>query len=90
MRFDTHFRMTLSRGSKASSSMNPMFNIFGCVLLIVPEWKPVRCCTTHMLYLPMDLLDCLQMFLSQNYYLLNTMCIFTLCIQGGQRSHLQQ
>ena len=41
MRFDTHFRMTLSRGGKASSSMNPMFNVFGCVLLIVPEWKPV-------------------------------------------------
>lgn len=42
MRYDTHLRMTLTRGAKASSSMNPHFNVFGCSLLIVPEWKPVR------------------------------------------------
>lgn len=34
-------RVTISRGTKVTSSMNPMFNVFGCVLLIVPEWKPV-------------------------------------------------
>jgi protein-lysine N-methyltransferase EEF2KMT len=38
---DCHLRLTLSRGTKVTSSMNPVFNIFGCVLLIVPEWKPV-------------------------------------------------
>lgn len=38
---DCHVRLTLSRGTKVTSSMNPLFNIFGCVLLVVPEWKPV-------------------------------------------------
>jgi hypothetical protein len=31
--------------------MNPMFNIFGCVLLIVPEWKPVSDALVAMLML---------------------------------------
>lgn len=38
---NTHIRLTLSRGTKVTSSMNPDFNIFGCVLLVVPEWKSV-------------------------------------------------
>lgn len=36
-----HMRMTLSRGAKITSSMNPIFNIFGTCLIILPEWKPV-------------------------------------------------
>lgn len=36
-----HMRMTLSRGAKITSSMNPVFNIFGTCLIILPEWKPV-------------------------------------------------
>lgn len=44
---DCHIRLTLSRGTKITSSMNPMFNIFGCVLLVVPEWKPVGNSATY-------------------------------------------
>lgn len=36
-----HMRMTLTRGAKLSSSMNPKFNVFGSNLIILPEWKPV-------------------------------------------------
>lgn len=36
-----HMRMTLSRGAKITSSMNPVFNMFGTCLIILPEWKPV-------------------------------------------------
>ena len=39
-----HVRLTLSRGSKSTSSMNPKFNVFGSCLIIVPEWKPVGWC----------------------------------------------
>ena len=41
MKDGCHMRLTLTRGSKLTSSMNPLFNVFGCNLLIVPEWKPV-------------------------------------------------
>lgn len=44
---DVHARMTLSRGAKVTSSMNPAFNVFGCSLLIVPEWKPVGNAATY-------------------------------------------
>ena len=36
-----HIRLTLTRGIKTTSSMNPIFNTFGPTLLIVPEYKPV-------------------------------------------------
>ena len=36
-----HIRLTLTRGVKITSSMNPDFNLFGTTLIIVPEWKPV-------------------------------------------------
>ena len=36
-----HIRLTLTRGIKTTSSMNPNFNTFGPTLLIVPEYKPV-------------------------------------------------
>lgn len=42
-----HMRMTLSRGAKITSSMNPQFNIFGTNLIIVPEWKPVGDMATY-------------------------------------------
>lgn len=42
-----HMRMTLSRGTKITSSMNPQFNIFGCCLIILPEWKPVGDMATY-------------------------------------------
>eukprot|EP01034_Spumella_vulgaris_P029267 gene29267-36288_t len=36
-----HMRLTLSRGAKTTSSMNPLFNVFGCLLIVLAEWKPV-------------------------------------------------
>jgi hypothetical protein len=33
--------LTLTRGAKVTSSMNPAFNIFGCNLIVLAEWKPV-------------------------------------------------
>ena len=41
MRDGIHIRLTLTRGPKVTSSMNPIFNMFGNNLLVVPEWKPV-------------------------------------------------
>lgn len=34
-----HIRLTLSRGEKITSGMNPRLNQFGCTLIILPEWK---------------------------------------------------
>jgi hypothetical protein len=42
-----HMRLTLTRGAKLTSSMNPLFNVFGCNLLVVPEWKPVGDMATY-------------------------------------------
>ena len=42
-----HIRMTLSRGAKLTSSMNPLFNVFGCCLIILAEWKPVGDMATY-------------------------------------------
>ena len=47
MTHQAHIRLTLSRGPKITSSMNPLFNIFGPTLMIVPEWKPVGDQTTY-------------------------------------------
>ncbi len=47
MRDNSHIRLTLSRGCKITSSMNPKFNVFGCNLLVVPEWKNVQNPTTY-------------------------------------------
>jgi branched-chain amino acid aminotransferase group I len=41
MRDDAHIRLTLSRGEKTTSSMNPNFNAYGCTLIVLAEWKPV-------------------------------------------------
>jgi branched-subunit amino acid aminotransferase/4-amino-4-deoxychorismate lyase len=47
MRDDAHIRLTLTRGAKITSSMNPAFNIFGTNLIILPEWKPVGNAATY-------------------------------------------
>ena len=40
MKKDTHIRLTLSRGLKITSGMNPKLNQFGCTLIVLAEWKP--------------------------------------------------
>lgn len=37
---ETHIRLTLSRGLKITSGMDPRLNQFGSTLIIVAEWKP--------------------------------------------------
>jgi len=40
MRDEVHIRLTLTRGEKYSSGMNPNFNQSGCTLIVLAEWKP--------------------------------------------------
>ena len=40
MRDDVHIRLTLTRGEKITSGMNPKFNQSGCTLIVLAEWKP--------------------------------------------------
>ena len=40
MRDDVHIRLTLTRGEKTTSGMNPKFNQAGCTLIVLAEWKP--------------------------------------------------
>jgi len=47
MRTDAHVRLTLSRGEKTTSSMNPKFNVFGTTLIVLAEWKPVVSVATY-------------------------------------------
>lgn len=37
---NAHIRLTLTRGKKVTSGMSPAFNLFGCTLLVLAEWKP--------------------------------------------------
>ena len=37
---DTHIRLTLTRGTKITSGMDPRLNQSGCCLIVLPEWKP--------------------------------------------------
>jgi len=37
---ETHIRLTLTRGEKITSGMNPKLNQSGCSLIILAEWKP--------------------------------------------------
>lgn len=37
---DVHIRLTLTRGKKTTSGMDPRLNIYGPTLIIVPEFKP--------------------------------------------------
>ena len=40
MRDGAHVRLTLTRGEKVTSGMNPRFNQSGCTLIVLAEWKP--------------------------------------------------
>ena len=40
MRNDTHIRLTLTRGEKITSGMDPRLNQNGCSLIVLAEWKP--------------------------------------------------
>jgi len=37
---ETHIRLTLTRGEKLTSGMNPKLNQQGCTLIVLAEWKP--------------------------------------------------
>jgi len=37
---DSHIRLTLTRGEKITSGMNPKLNQSGCSLIVLAEWKP--------------------------------------------------
>ncbi len=40
MRDGVHIRLTLTRGKKTTSGMDPRLNQFGCTLIVLAEWKP--------------------------------------------------
>lgn len=40
MRDEAHVRLTLTRGEKVTSGMNPRLNQSGCSLIVLAEWKP--------------------------------------------------
>ena len=40
MRDETHMRLTLTRGEKVTSGMDPRWNRSGCTLIVLAEWKP--------------------------------------------------
>ena len=40
MQDEAHIRLTLTRGEKVTSGMNPRFNQSGCCLIVLAEWKP--------------------------------------------------
>ena len=40
MRDEAHIRLTLTRGEKITSGMNPKLNQSGCSLIVLAEWKP--------------------------------------------------
>ncbi len=41
MRDGVHIRLTLTRGEKVTSGMNPKWNQYGCTLIVLAEWKPL-------------------------------------------------
>lgn len=41
MTYDTHIRLTLTRGEKVTSGMDPRLNQFGPCLIVLAEWKPL-------------------------------------------------
>ena len=41
MHDETHIRLTLTRGEKVTSGMDPRLNIRGCCLIVLAEWKPL-------------------------------------------------
>jgi len=41
MEYDTHIRLTLTRGEKVTSGMDPRLNQSGPCLIVLAEWKPL-------------------------------------------------
>lgn len=41
MNDETHIRLTLTRGEKITSGMDPRLNQTGCCLIVLAEWKPL-------------------------------------------------
>lgn len=41
MKDETHIRLTLTRGEKVTSGMDPRLNQKGCCLIVLAEWKPL-------------------------------------------------
>jgi branched-chain amino acid aminotransferase len=41
MRDGAHIRLTLTRGEKITSGMDPRLNTKGCCLIVLAEWKPI-------------------------------------------------
>ncbi len=41
MRDETHIRLTLTRGEKVTSGMDPRLNSLGSCLIVLAEWKPL-------------------------------------------------
>lgn len=41
MNDETHIRLTLTRGEKITSGMDPRLNQSGCCLIVLAEWKPL-------------------------------------------------
>lgn len=41
MHDETHIRLTLTRGEKVTSGMDPRLNTKGCCLIVLAEWKPL-------------------------------------------------
>ncbi|MED6222307.1 hypothetical protein PIB30_063100 [Stylosanthes scabra] len=37
---NSHIRLSLTRGKKVTSGMSPAFNLYGCSLIVLAEWKP--------------------------------------------------
>lgn len=37
---NSHIRLSLTRGKKVTSGMSPAFNLYGCTLIVLAEWKP--------------------------------------------------
>ncbi|CAL5400611.1 unnamed protein product [Camellia sinensis] len=37
---NVHIRLSLTRGKKVTSGMSPAFNLYGCTLIVLAEWKP--------------------------------------------------
>eukprot|EP00040_Diaphanoeca_grandis_P019935 m.105637 g.105637 ORF g.105637 m.105637 type:complete len:556 (-) comp27664_c0_seq1:47-1714(-) len=46
MRDEVQCRVTLSRGKKTTSSIDPRVNVYGSTLIILPEWKALKDATT--------------------------------------------
>lgn len=44
---NAHIRLSLTRGKKVTSGMSPSFNLYGCTLIVLPEWKPPVYDNTH-------------------------------------------